>query len=296
MAGPETAAKPEIKSGPGRAGSGIASTELGKRVASALVLIPLALITAYVGGWAFALFWLAAGIAIAVEWTAMARVEPLRPVQGVAALGLAVITILLISGAGLALSTGIALATLAVLVLLARGGPGKAWVATGFVYALIISVVPPVVREHPNLGLAGLLWMFAVVWATDIAAYFTGRSLGGPKLWPRVSPKKTWSGFLGGVLAAALAGFLVAWSVQRLGLMPPFSLRNVIMLSVVASVASQLGDLGESAMKRRFDVKDSSHLIPGHGGVMDRLDGFWAVALILGAVLLLIEISGAASA
>jgi phosphatidate cytidylyltransferase len=149
------------------------------------------------------------------------------------------------------------------------------------------------VREHPNLGLSGLLWMFAVVWATDIVAYFTGRSLGGPKLWPRVSPKKTWSGFLGGVTAAAIAGFLVAWSVQRLGVMPPFSLRNVIMLSIVASVASQLGDLGESALKRHCDVKDSSHLIPGHGGVMDRLDGFWAVALILGMVLLVIKLTSA---
>jgi phosphatidate cytidylyltransferase len=78
--------------------------------------------------------------------------------------------------------------------------------------------------------------------------------------------------------------------------MPPFSLRNVIMLSIVASIASQLGDLGESAMKRRFDVKDSGHLIPGHGGVMDRLDGFWAVALILGAVLLLLKLSPAVPA
>src|SRR4029079_19535529 len=96
------------------------------------------------------------------------------------------------------------------------------------------------------------------------------------------SPKKTWSGFLGGVAAAAVAGFLVAWISQRASWMPPFSLRNTIMLSIIAAIASQLGDLGESALKRQFDVKDSSHLIPGHGGVMDRLDGFWAVAFLVG--------------
>ncbi|MBM6595769.1 phosphatidate cytidylyltransferase [Microvirga pudoricolor] len=292
MGAPDTAAKPEQ----GKARSGVVSTELGKRVASALVLIPLALITAYLGGQAFAWFWFAAGVAMTVEWTAMAKVRPLRPVQAVAAAGCAALTALLVAGGSFSASVGVVAAAVLLLALLAQGRTGKAWAVTGFLYGLVIVVVPPTVREHPNLGLAGLLWMFAVVWSTDIAAYFTGRSLGGPKLWPRVSPKKTWSGFLGGVLAAAIAGFLVAWSVQRLGIMPPFSLRNVIMLSIVASVASQLGDLGESAMKRRFDVKDSSHLIPGHGGVMDRLDGFWAVALILGAVLLLLKLSSAVPA
>jgi phosphatidate cytidylyltransferase len=124
--------------------------------------------------------------------------------------------------------------------------------------------------------------MFAVVWTTDIAAYFTGRRLGGPKLWPRVSPKKTWSGFIGGVVVGTLAGLLVTVLGQRFGWTAPGSLILVTLGSAVAAVASQLGDLGESAMKRRFDVKDSSHLIPGHGGVMDRLDGFWAVAVLVG--------------
>jgi phosphatidate cytidylyltransferase len=296
MAAPETADKSAAGTDPARTSSGIVTSELGKRIASAIVLIPLALLAAYLGGWPFALFWLVAGIAAVVEWTAMARVAPLRPVQAVAAIGLATLSLMLISGVSFVLGVGVVAGTALIVGALASGPAGRVWATTGFLYAVVITVVPPVVREHPNLGLAGLLWMFAVVWTTDIAGYFTGRSLGGPKLWPRVSPKKTWSGFIGGVLAAALAGFLVAWSVQRLGIMPPFSLRNVIMLSIVASVASQLGDLGESAMKRRFDVKDSSHLIPGHGGVMDRLDGFWAVCLILGGVLLLIRLSPSAPA
>jgi phosphatidate cytidylyltransferase len=264
------------------------SKELATRIVSAIVMIPLALVTAYWGGWAFALLWLAAGIAMMVEWTNMTHIEPLRPVQGIYGLGLAALTALFLADAGFGLSALTALAFLAAGCLLTRGSTGRLWSAMGFVYAAVIVLVPPIVREHPDLGLVGLLWMFAVVWATDIAAYFTGRTFGGPKLWPQVSPKKTWSGFFGGLFAGALAGFLVAWGAQHFGWVHSFSLTSVILLSMVASVASQLGDLGESALKRHCDVKDSSHLIPGHGGVMDRLDGFWAVSLILGVVLLIV--------
>ncbi|MBF9232532.1 phosphatidate cytidylyltransferase [Microvirga alba] len=268
-----------------------ASRELSARVASALVLIPVALLAAYWGGVPFALFWLAAGVAMMVEWTNMTRVAPLRPVQIVFGIGLAALTFLHMTDAAFGVSVLASIAFMLAGSVLARGASGKAWAVSGFAYGAIIVLVPPIVRAHPNLGLIGLLWMFAVVWATDIAAYFTGRALGGPKLWPQVSPKKTWSGFAGGLVAGAAGGVLVAWGAQHFGLMPPFSLRNTLMLSMVASVASQLGDLGESALKRHCDVKDSSHLIPGHGGVMDRLDGFWAVSLILGLVLLTIRLA-----
>ena len=267
------------------------SKELTTRVASAIVLIPVALLTAYLGGWAFALFWLAAGIAILVEWSNMTRIEPQRLVQAVLGAGLAALTVLLLVGAGFWVSVLTGLAFLLAGTLLARGSRGKVWAASAFFYAVVIVLVPPIVRDHPDLGLLGLLWMFAVVWATDIAAYFTGRALGGPKLWPLVSPKKTWSGFFGGLVAGTLAGLLVAWGGRQLDWIHPFSLWSTIVLSAVASVASQLGDLGESALKRRCDVKDSSHLIPGHGGVMDRLDGFWAVSLLLGLVLLMLRLA-----
>jgi len=265
------------------------SKELNTRIASAIVMIPVALLTAYHGGWPFALFWLAAGIAMMVEWTDMTRVEPRRPVQAVFGIGLALLTLQFLTGGSFTVAAAAGLAFLLAGSLMARGSTHKLWAASGFAYAVVIVLVPPIVRAHPNLGLLGLLWMFAVVWATDIAAYFTGRALGGPKLFPAVSPKKTWSGFFGGLLAAAVGGFLVAWGAQRLGLVHPFSLRNAIILSIIASVASQIGDLGESALKRHCDVKDSSHLIPGHGGVMDRLDGFWAVSLIMGIVLLIVH-------
>jgi phosphatidate cytidylyltransferase len=273
-----SALTPEIRKAP--------SSELKTRVASAIVMIALALLTAYWGGWPFALLWLAAGIAIMVEWTDMVHIEPRRPVQAVYGLGLLALTILLLLDASFAASATAALAALVIGALLTRGSREKLWSASAFAYAAIIVLVPPLVRAAPELGILGLIWMFAVVWATDIAAYFTGRALGGPKLWPAVSPKKTWSGFLGGVFAAALAGFLVALVGRRLGFDHSFGLLATVVLSIVASVASQIGDLGESALKRHCDVKDSSHLIPGHGGVMDRLDGFWAVCLIVGLVLL----------
>ncbi|MET0530506.1 MAG: phosphatidate cytidylyltransferase [Microvirga sp.] len=273
-----SALTPEIRKNP--------SSELKTRVASAIVMIALALLTAYWGGWPFALFWLAAGIAIMIEWTDMVRIEPRRPVQAVYSFGLLALTLLFLLGGSFAASAAAALTALVVGVLLTRGSREKLWSASAFAYAAIIVLVPPIVRTSPDLGILGLIWMFAVVWTTDIAAYFTGRTLGGPKLCPSISPKKTWSGFLGGVFAAAVSGFLVALVGRRLGVDHSFGIWATIALSIVASVASQIGDLGESALKRHCDVKDSSHLIPGHGGVMDRLDGFWAVCLIVGLVLL----------
>jgi len=261
------------------------SKELTKRILSALVMVAIALVAAYWGGWPFALFWLAAGIAIMVEWTRMTGVEPRLLVQGIFGLGLAVLTGLFLLGKGLGLFVAVGLFFLVAGTLLTRGTTDRIWAATGFLYAWPVAFVPPIVREHPELGLLGLLWMFAVVWATDVAAYFTGRTLGGPKLCPPISPKKTWSGFIGGVVAAALGGVLVAWAGRKFGLNLPFGLLGTAAVSIIASVASQIGDLGESALKRHCNVKDSSHLIPGHGGVMDRLDGFWAVCLIVAAVL-----------
>jgi len=262
------------------------SSELKARILSAIVMVALALAAAYWGGWPFALFWLAAGAAMMVEWTDMTGVEPRRIVQAVFGLGLVALTLLYLSGASFTVGAVTGLVASAVGALLTTGIRNKLWAVSGFAYAAVIVLVPPMVRDYPGIGLLGLIWMFAVVWSTDIAAYFTGRTFGGPKLCPAISPKKTWSGFVGGLVAASLAGLLVVWAGGRFGVTHPFSLWGTIAFSMIASIASQIGDLGESALKRHCDVKDSSHLIPGHGGVMDRLDGFWAVALIIGIVLL----------
>ena len=152
----------------------------------------------------------------------------------------------------------------------------RGWGAAGILYAGGLLVAVTNLRFSAEFGREAIVWLFAVVWATDTVAYVAGRMIGGPKLWRRVSPSKTWSGSLVGILGGAAAGAAVAPAMA--------STPHVVGLGVVCAVAAQAGDIFESAMKRRFGVKDSGRLIPGHGGVMDRLDGF-IVASVLAALI-----------
>ena len=151
-------------------------------------------------------------------------------------------------------------------------GWGPSWYVGGLFYALLPALALLWVRERGGLDL--LIWTFIVTWSTDIGAYFAGRSFGKHKLAPTISPKKTVEGLVGGVVAAGLLGG--AWVIAR-GLPMP-----LIALAPLFAVAAQGGDLFESALKRRAGVKDSSNLLPGHGGVMDRLDGLAPVAVLTG--------------
>jgi len=163
-------------------------------------------------------------------------------------------------------------------VRLTRGArPAALWLAAGIVYAVATFAGPALLRADGEAGFPAIVFLFAVVWSTDVVSYITGRRVGGARLWPAVSPNKTWAGALGGIAGAVAAGFAVA-EVAGLRHGP------VIALAALLSVASQSGDLLESAIKRRFGVKDASHVIPGHGGVMDRLDGF-IVAAALAAII-----------
>jgi phosphatidate cytidylyltransferase len=153
------------------------------------------------------------------------------------------------------------------------GASRAAWLAAGAAYAFLMGWSPIVLRNGPQFGFAVIVLLFAVVWTTDILGYFGGRALGGPKLAASISPSKTWSGAMAGTLGAALASAVVA-ATLGIRVMP------VVCIGVILSLVSQIGDLAESAFKRKFHTKDASNLIPGHGGVMDRLDGFWAAALI----------------
>ena len=161
----------------------------------------------------------------------------------------------------------------------------RLWVTAGIGYAGAMLLAPMFLRADPDYGLFALLLLFGVVWTTDIMAYFTGRALGGPKLCPAISPKKTWSGAVGGAMCATVVALLLP---RILGAVASNEVAAAIklvhpgvlaLLGVMLSVLAQLGDLLESWIKRRFGAKDASHLIPGHGGVMDRLDGFWAAAV-----------------
>jgi len=242
------------------------------------VLAIIAVGVAFLGGVPFVLFWAAAALVIFWEWSVMVAGGAVSVLgTGSATLALAAVA----AGAGW---FGAALALLAagtVAVALLGTPRRRGWGSAGVLYAGTLVIAPLLLRRDSEYGLIAVLFLFAVVWATDIFAYLVGRAVGGPKLAPRVSPNKTWSGAGGGVLAAVLAGISVIWATSGVTLAP------LAAMAFALSVASQCGDLLESGIKRRFDVKDTSGVIPGHGGLMDRLDGFIiaaAVAALVGLV------------
>lgn len=151
-------------------------------------------------------------------------------------------------------------------------GWGATWYITGFIYALIPALSLLWVRDRASHGLEMVFWIFIVVWATDIGAYFMGRAIGGPKLAPSISPGKTWAGFYGGVAAATVLGGAWALSMRLHWVL--------LLLAPLFAAAAQGGDLFESWMKRRAGVKDSGNWLPGHGGILDRLDGLLPVATL----------------
>ena len=149
---------------------------------------------------------------------------------------------------------------------------GTGWAVAGFVYALLPALALLWLRDRAPQGLELIFWVFIVTWTTDIGAYFAGRAIGGPKLAPSISPNKTWAGLAGGMVSAGLAGW--AWTHY---VMLPASL---IWLAPAFAVAAQGGDLFESWLKRRAGAKDSGTMLPGHGGILDRLDGLVVVATL----------------
>lgn len=257
---------------------------LWRRVVSAAVLAPLPVAAIWFGSPWLPLLTAAAAAVMAWEWGRLSRRGRFGGV-GVVLLG-AVLAPVVVAAAGLPM-TALAVAVIGAAVVFRAGwrrrdgaplltACGALWVSLPCVAFLWLG------RSAP-LGRATLLWVLAVVWATDIGAYATGRSLGGPRLAPRWSPRKTWAGLLGGVIAAALIGWATA---AVLALSPQLPL---VALSAALALVEQFGDLAESLAKRRFGVKDSSGLIPGHGGLLDRLDGLLAV---VPAVALLTLFSG----
>jgi phosphatidate cytidylyltransferase len=244
------------------------------RVVAALVLAPLAIAAAYAGGWFWSALATVTAIGLYVEWlTVVGASTPAMIAVGIAVLCGA--GWLEVAGIGAAYVFGLVVLGAAATTFLASERRG--WATLGLAYALAALVGSIAVRIDHAFGFVALMFVLLVVWVTDIGGYFAGRGIGGPKLWPRVSPKKTWAGAVGGFVAslAVAAGF------ARLGLGKTLP---ILAVGAALSIASQLGDLFESAVKRRFGVKDSSHIIPGHGGLMDRLDGFVA-AIVMAAIL-----------
>ncbi len=257
-----------------------ANPDLLVRALSAVILAPVTLALTWAGGFWFAGLALVGVLIVYWEWCSIILGDTQRPavLAGYAFLlflGYAYIQAQPLWIAG-ALIAGAA-------VLYGAGGFDRIsrWISEGYIYAGLTFVSLLALREGDE-GLFFIIYLFLVVWGTDVAAYICGRSFGGPKLWPAVSPNKTWSGAIGGVVFASLLG------MGFVALVGGTQLIWALGLAIMLSAVSQLGDLFESSMKRRFQVKDSSRLIPGHGGLLDRVDGLVAAAVfsyVIGVVL-----------
>jgi len=156
----------------------------------------------------------------------------------------------------------------------------KLWMGVGLFYITLPILSLVYIRLEDSAGFMAVAWLFVLVWSADSGAYFFGRLIGGPKFAPRISPKKTWAGFFGGVMMAALIGWIVGYYLDNNAVLNI----QLITVSAVVGAISQFGDLLESAIKRHFNVKDSGTLIPGHGGLLDRVDGLLAAALCVGLI------------
>lgn len=246
------------------------------RVASALVLAPLAIIVVLLGGWPFVLVWCLAAMIVYWEWTA----EIVKAPRSAEVAGVGVLAVAGLLGASGFPSMALLVIAVGAGALAALGGTRRLWCGAGLLYAGLVLAGPMLLRRdlHPDFGVLALFYLFAVVWATDILALFAGRRIGGPKLAPSISPKKTWSGAIAGALGGVAAGAAVAAVGSNLLNLPKTNILAATGLALLLSVVAQGGDLFESAVKRRFGLKDSGRIIPGHGGLMDRLDGFLAAA------------------
>jgi len=254
-------------------------SNLQLRVISAVALAAAVLAITWYGGTAFRVLSAFITLAIFYEWARMARMES----GGSAAGGFGLVPELfalvfagaLVAGLPALSLIGLAAVLCIALAILSAMRSDRQWESGGLAYASMSGLSLAMLRGDDHAGLIAILFLFAVVWSTDIFAYFVGRAVGGPKLAPSISPGKTQSGAVGGMVAGVIAGVAVGLAA---GLPAPVLLACVAAL---LSVVSQAGDLFESWVKRRHGVKDSGWIIPGHGGVMDRVDGLVAAAFAL---------------
>ena len=271
-------------------------SELRTRAVSAAVLATAVVLLAYYGGLPFRVLCVIAGLVVLQEWTAMTGC--LRPFGGAQAFSIGAFVSAAVAVLFAAYTTALVIAfagfTIAYVIsffrLREKPRPVDArhwsWLSLGILYAALFMIAFAALRGDTPYGLGASAFLLAVVWATDIFAYFVGKTLGGPKLARAISPNKTWSGFLGGITFAVLAAVLVIYAEMAQGLVLSFHWW-IVPVAIVLSVVSQCGDLFESWVKRRSGAKDSGRIIPGHGGMMDRIDGLGAAAVAALAMLVL---------
>ena len=245
---------------------------LALRIVSALVMAPVAIAAAWFGSPWLPLLTMAAGAVMAWEWARLCHAGRLAN-SGIVLIGAVAVAVAAAAIAGFAAALGVAIVGAAAVYGTARRDPAgePGWLALGTLWVALPCGLLLWIARAEGAGPLTVLWIFAVVWATDIGAYAAGRRLGGPRLAPRWSPRKTWTGLIGGATSAALAGWATAHLLGISSALP------LVAVSAGLAIVEQFGDLAESVAKRRFGVKNSSGLIPGHGGLLDRLDGLLAV-------------------
>jgi phosphatidate cytidylyltransferase len=253
---------------PGSSPSRGKSGSLRLRIVSAVVLAPVALLAAWLGGLFLSLVVAVAAAGMGWEWTRLCRGGRSERSDWLV-MALIIASVVTVALGGAAIGVGIAIVASILAAMLNRDSAALA--AGGVLWISLPCVALLWLAADPGIGRPTVLWILALVWATDIGAFAVGRALGGPRLAPRFSPNKTWSGLAGGVVCAGAAGAVTAL------LLGSSAIAAVVLLSGALAVVAQAGDLVESIAKRRFGVKDSSGLIPGHGGLLDRLDGMLAV-------------------
>ncbi len=263
-------------------------SDFGPRVISGLVMGAVAALFTFSGATAFSVLVIVVALLLSWEW---GRLVHGRDADVVVAIHVGS------AGAAAALAAfgyvGLGLLALpigAILAMVLSLGRNSAYSALGVFYAGLPAVTLIWLRSDPTLGLVAIIFVIVIVIASDTFGFLFGRVLGGPRLWPRLSPNKTWSGMIGALVASSIIGALF-WFV-----VPGASAVRLAATGVVLSLAAQAGDLAESAIKRRFGAKDSGSLIPGHGGVMDRVDGLIAAAAVVGLATFVINVHSPAHA
>ncbi|WP_119273889.1 phosphatidate cytidylyltransferase [Taklimakanibacter deserti] len=260
--------------------------DLGIRTLSSAILIPAVLLDVWLGDTWFHLLVALLAVMMAHEWTNIVHDRSSSQFALHAAAGLcgAFLPLSLDWPAGLLVIAVIAAVSAALAA--AQKRKLRLWVLAGVPYVGLPAMAFVILRGESHAGMLTIMWLFAVVWAADICAYFAGRLIGGPKLAPLISPKKTWAGLWGAVAGGVAAGIGVGYAAGS---------ANIVILAVlggVLAVVEQMGDLFESALKRHYGIKDSGRLIPGHGGVLDRVDGLVAAALFLAVIVVAARLFG----
>ncbi len=240
--------------------------DLGVRALSAALLIPAVLLDVWQGGIWFEIFVAFLGVLIAHEWSII--VHDRSSAQFALHAAGAIVAAFLPREIGVLPAVGVISMLTAIGIFLAslREGEKTVWTYAGIPYVAFPVLSLVLLRHNEAWGIHAIMWLLLIVWATDTFAYFTGRAVGGPKLSPRFSPNKTWAGLLGGMAGAAAVSAIYAQALL-------IAVTPLAVVAAVLAVCAQLGDIFESALKRHFGIKDSGNLIPGHGGVMDRVDG-----------------------